>query len=144
MKTSVNFSSSVLSRVDHNYVLLNAYNPTRGQSHVLKTYKNSNQLQQIIFLEHSIYTIIINYVLHMEQNNDFIILRVPECFKCHAEHYDIWLRIRSWIHFLQLYYKLSTVYCRKRGGGVKQGMNAGTFPRGIQQLNFYWNTNYNG
>ena len=102
MKTSVNFSSSMLSRVDHNYVLLNAYNPTRGQSHVLKTYKNSNQLQQIIFLEHSIYTIIINYVLHMEQNNDFIILRVPECFRCHAEHYDIWLRIRSWIHFFTI------------------------------------------
>ena len=38
--------------------LLNGYNPTGGQSHV-KTYKNSNQLQQIIFLEHSIYTIII-------------------------------------------------------------------------------------
>ena len=43
---------------NHNHinVLLNGYNPTRGQSHV-KTYKTSNQLQQIIFLEHSIYIV---------------------------------------------------------------------------------------
>ena len=40
------------------------YNPTGGQSHV-RTYKNSNQLQQIIFLEHSIYTIIIKGKNHI-------------------------------------------------------------------------------
>ena len=44
--------------------LLNGYNPTGGQSHV-KTYKNSNQLQQIIFSEHSIDTIIIKGKNHI-------------------------------------------------------------------------------
>ena len=54
----------ITSLTKHDITLLNGYNPTGGQSHV-KTYKNSNQLQQIIFLEHSIYTIIIKENNHI-------------------------------------------------------------------------------